>query len=497
MTKKVTGKDLEKLLEGVLSERTSIDIKGAKKEDLYQKLALPSDAGISKTDIEDIAGRKDPKTLFSYADMASAYRAGQKKPNHDDYETMVKIADKTNDGVIKSDWKTLTTTDPEDPAQMGKIKDIDLKTQIYEPDSMAFQQMASIGMQASKGDSKLGKMPEGLAASAKVFFAGKNTFKERLDVISKFSTTVFNNEKLDGMSINEVLAASLFGDYLNTIVKEMDSGSGAYQFEVLLATMAGGSVVGKGDIDDGGNITDGTMGAVDFQMNDGTYGSAKYYANLGTTNITQSVKGFKDKVGKSTLYVVAHKVGDATLARSKRGEGDPKSITELHIYLISVVPVHENPTVGQHFVIATNGVAGPAEVGVVKSGKLQVTKYIDKADPIIIKISPNNQKLKDALTKATEKSGKEIKNAFVAFKELFSNLSKANQKMQRYSSTGETTAGEDALKGLDNADDQMVSLIQQISGKTVSGERTKRKITESQKITAKMLQKLIEENFKK
>ena len=495
---KVTGKDLERLIEGALSERTNIDIKGATLPDLRKKLGLPSDSKITKKKIQSVAGLRNPPHAFKYDDMAAAYFQGQKSPSFDPYETSIDVAGTTDDETIKSDWETLTTTDPEDPAKMGGIGDIDIDAQTYKSDSIAFQQMASIGMQASAGDSAImGKMPEGLAASTKVFFADKNTFKERLDAISKFSTMVFDDKKFTNMSVEQILAASLFGDYLNTIVKEMDSGSGAYQFEVLLATMAGGTVVGKGDVNDSGNIEAGTMGAVDFVMNDGTYGSAKYYANLGTTSITQSVKGFKNKLGKSTLYVVAHKVGDSTKSRSNRGESDPTKITELHIYLISVVTVHENPTVGQHFAIATNGVAGAAEAGSVKSGQLQVTKYIGNTEPIVIKISPNNQTLKNALETATKNSGEEIKNAFGAFKELFSNLSKANQKMQRYSSTGETDAGEAALQGLDNADEQMVSLIQQLSGKKISGQKKQRKVTEEQKITKEHILKLIEESFNK
>ena len=69
-----------------------------------------------------------------------------------------------------------------DPTQVGNIKDIDMAKQIYEPDSIAFGQMANIGAQASDPSKKkpLGKFPEGLAASINTFFKGKSTFEERV-----------------------------------------------------------------------------------------------------------------------------------------------------------------------------------------------------------------------------------------------------------------------------------------------------------------------------
>ena len=114
-----------------------------------------------------------------------------------------------------------------------------------------------------------------------------------------------------------------------------------------------------------------------------------------------------------------------------------------------------------------------------------------------ILISPNNEKFKEALAVAAENSTTEIKEAFAEFKDIFSELNNANQKMQRYSSTGDMAAGEASLLGLDTADEKMVNLIGKISvGKKVSGDRKERKIAE-QKITADFLKKLISESFKR
>ena len=63
---KVTGKDLERLIEGALSERTNIDIKGATLPDLRKKLGLPSDSKITKKKIQSVAGLRNPPHAFKY-----------------------------------------------------------------------------------------------------------------------------------------------------------------------------------------------------------------------------------------------------------------------------------------------------------------------------------------------------------------------------------------------------------------------------------------------
>ena len=100
---KVTGKDLERLIEGALSERTNIDIKGATLPDLRKKLGLPSDSKITKKKIQSVAGLRNPPHAFKYDDMAAAYFQGQKSPSFDPYETSIDVAGTTDDETIKSD----------------------------------------------------------------------------------------------------------------------------------------------------------------------------------------------------------------------------------------------------------------------------------------------------------------------------------------------------------------------------------------------------------
>lgn len=499
MTKKIGKDEFKKLLEGALSERTSIQFSrdNVPPDEVEQKLKLPDDFFKPRdgqiTKARTLFGMDGDKDKLDFDDLAIAHS----KP---DGTAAKDIANKiaNTQGVepdVKNDWDYLNRQKSTDPTQMGDIKDIDVDAQTYTSDSMAFQQMANIGSQKTDPTTPTGMMAEGLAASISTFFDGTKTFKERLDKISAFSTAVFDTKKIENMSVTEMLAASLFGDYLNTIVKEIDSGSGAYQFEVLLAQMAGGSVTGKGDVDASGNVTSGQMGAVDFVMNDGTYGSAKYYANLGASTVTQSVSGFNNKVGKPILYVVAHKVGTPGAAVTKRGTSDPTEIQEIHIYLVSITPIVEEPKIDEHFLVHTNGT--DPHYAKVKGGKILIMSELSSAEAITVKISPNNEKFKDALKIAADASDQKIKAAFSEFQSLFSNLNKANQKMQRYSSTGDEKIGNEALEGFDEADKGMVSLIELISsGKKVVDTGTKREIQES-KITANFLKKLIQESFKK
>ena len=507
MTKKVTGKEFKDLLEGVLTERTSIKfpkkIAKMSNADFADALDVPEEEVVG-TQFKNVSNLdRSPSDTFDSDDMAVAYSKGV---GNRDYDTVQKIVDKTGIDSIKDDWKDLGKFTSTDPTEMGDIEDIDIDAQTYEPDSMVFQQMANIGSQNSDPSKPVGMMPEGLAASVKTFFDGTSTFEERLQKISAFSTAVFDEKEIKNMRVTELLAAAIFGDYLNTIVKEMDAGSAAYQFEALLAQMAGGSVTGKGDMDAEGNPISGQMGAVDFVMNDGTFGSAKYYANLNAGSISQSVQGFKNKVGKPILYVIAHKVGDAEAPRSYRGESDPEKITELDIYLVSVTPIVDKPKIGPHFLITTNGLN--PHYGYVKGGELKPLAKVatEGVQAIKVKISPNNEKFKDALKTAADNSDKSIKDAFSQFQSLFKNLNKANQKMQRYSSTGDTNAGNDALEGFDEADNEMTKLIELIStGQQVTATGTRssgakqREITpkNEQKITSDLLRKLIEESFKK
>ena len=179
MTKKVTGADLKKLLEGALSERTSVKLSG-NKVPMLNALDVPvekhSDFTIDQ--IMNMAKSAKPPKTFDIDDMYKAYADSYGGTTSRNYDNIERLSNHTTNQDIKDDWKAVKASpQPEDPKAMGTIKDIDIDTQTYTPDSMAFQQMASIGTQNSDPNSPSGMMPEGLAASVATFFNGTNTLQ--------------------------------------------------------------------------------------------------------------------------------------------------------------------------------------------------------------------------------------------------------------------------------------------------------------------------------
>mgnify|MGYP003628032616 CR=1 FL=1 len=486
MSNKLTKKKIDLLIEQVLMEKDlPINVKKHTKEEYLNNIFTSSgrnQTGVKSLKIDqykDLSGKDGDKNDLTAADYE---KAG--------------IEDPVVKQVLKhgySNHKKAAIDPIKDPTEIGNIKNIEMDKQVYKPQSIAFGQMANIGMQSSDPTTAvpLGKMAEGLAASISAFFDGTATFEDRVQKISKFSETVFKKEKIENLKVTDVLAASLFLDYLTTVVREIDAGAGAYQFEALLAAMAGGAVTGK----DEGKAGTGQMGAVDFIMNDGSFGSSKYYSTAGSGDISQAYTGFSNKVGKTTLYIIAHKKGtDNTQVSS--GEADPTKITQLNIYLVSVMPLIQNPTKPKHFKVWVNG--GSAKTGTDTSGKLNISPSLKSATPIVIKVAGGGANtLRASLEASTKKSGTDIQNAYKHFQEVFKEMYNANQKAQRYASTGDTTVGNAALASLGTADDKFIDLAAQLSNTTkdtaaIKKDRTIDPVQENKTKSLKELDKLIE-----
>ena len=483
MSNKLTKEKLDSLIEQVLNEKLNVNVKNFNKDDF--DLEIFGKSKKSKRDVKAL-------DLDSYKALSKA--GGDEDTLTDkDYEVAgvedPVVKQVVRHGLVKHRKAAI---DPiKDPTQIGDIENIDIDAQTYEPESIAFGQMANIGMQASNpSDPKpIGKMAEGLAASISTFFDGTKTFEDRVMKISNFSKTVFDEKKIENPKVTQVLAASLFLDFLTTIVREIDSGAGAYQFEALLATMAGGAVTGKAEGDSG----TGQMGAVDFIMNDGSLGSSKYYTTVDSGKITQAYSGFAGKAGKTTLYIIAQKKGDASTTVAS-GQSDPTKIVQLNIYLVSVMPLRQRPTKASHFKVWVNG-AESAKSGTASSGKLNISRHISGNTPIVIEVASGASKtLKQSLEASAKKSGKKIENAYRYFQEVFKEMYNANQKAQRYASTGDVEVGNAALTSLGTADDRFIDLAAQLSSTTKDKTDIKkdRKIKESKTKSLKDLDKLIE-----
>ena len=499
-SKKLNKKILDQLVLEVLQEKM-ISV------DLGDKFDIESWSKAEKKKLTDPHLNKDPITNLTKLDPTPTVTLDADDiqlafvNGGEDKETAKHIVKKGTTPSIKAAAKAAFRSPPKmDAKKMGDIKDIEMAKQTYAPQSIAFGQMANIGVEQS---TTLGQFPEGVGAAVKTFFDGTSTFFGRIEKISKFSKAVFSNKKtaINKMSQTELLSASLFLDYLTTMVKEMDSGTGAYQFETLLAVMAGGTVVGKGDINtDSGKSS--TMGAVDFLMNDGTAGSAKYYSNVGGGKLTQSMKGFA--FNQPVLYIIAHKKEDRSSFVTK-GTADPRKIIGLNIYFVVVklvVNVPPDKRKPENFEFRTHGDKSVSKMSGTTT-HVNISQNIKKKKPLSIYVAAaNGESLKDALSDVTEKADKNLKNAYSYFQEMFKEMYNANQKAQRYASTGDKGIGNAALTSLSTADDRFIDLAAELSVKTTGRSRNKdlktktadikkqQKITETKSI--KDLDKLIE-----
>ena len=301
-------------------------------------------------------------------------------------------------------------------------------------------------------------------------------------------------ETLNNMDLQEFSQRILVLDILNTIVKEMDAGSGAYMFEYFLALLVLGKIQGKETTEEG------KMGTTDFtyEVGDETkHGSAKYYSNPKQTS--QKIGGFLDLAKKGVTevqYVVAAKKDDVKyFGKASRGQADPNRIIALEVYT-------------PKYTFETSGSGEGLAISSIKMGKEEVTfdtskVYVggalgEKKFPIYI-VSARTRTFKEMMQKDI-KTVLSNKKKFMGYVEqFFDSMEKADENSRIYMGdtdakglmdSRQVSAADATTKNIDDAKkafDGIVSVFNQ----------SPEEMTESQKITAKMLQKLIEENFKK
>ena len=533
MADKITEDTIKKLIEEALKEEQLNEFKhdttgtGSKWADLKKRLFNTSTGdGTNKTQVKDIAKLDGTGEFLEPEDFKIAASTKSGDALKDKYvanskATAAKIIKKAVDpfksqasAAMKSviDARTGTPStggtlvDP-DKFKVGSKTKANKGLDVYEPDSIAFGQMANIGMQnsdTSNPNNAVGEIQLGIGTAMKEFFKDKTTFKSRIDALNTFTESIIKTGTLPSLGMKELIQATLISDFLSTIVTEMDSGSGAYNFEMFLAAIAGGSVTGKAE-DVATNEAKGQMGAIDFVTADGSLGSAKYYGTA--TGLNQAIGGFDNKKGKTTLYVIAIKRNSVTAAQGgKDTTSDPALIQALDIYLVSIMPTVDEPKEdSKHFKVKINGEdAGEGKFN--SSGKLIVSASDDNsiaarntnATPIRLFITGGpNKTLKKQLDQLTKQESTDIQKAYQRFQALFANLTAANQNAQAYASDGDKAKGEEAMSTLQDSDKQLLDLVDLITGdQKQTLDRTARKITE-QKITANFLKKLISESFKR
>ena len=549
MTKKVTGKDLEKLIEGVLSERKNIAIepfpdKSEKDfgthndvkqwfdeffEDFYKGgLAKPGSAGY--TAFGD--------TIRGKAEATSANRVAAAKTlltvlNKDSTGTDLSDEDVENltpaqKEVVSRFLNTLAssannTTFPDKAKILGDLQAIvsgvksDVDTdEIPQRIPVADKKISSISsfsfsrLESSDASVIAGEFLGSQNELINSIFAGKGV-KSRIEKLSQTSKDAWDliaGGTPSGTN-RENVQKLMMVDLINSMVNEIDSRAGAYFFEGFCALLFGGKVVG------------GSMGGADFEIGD-TKGSSKFYSNWG--GFGQAVLNFevyagdKQKTGKIVHYVIIIKDKTAPITEADKGarEGAVYSFN-MHYIGVKTMKGTTSNTLDFTLVDHRGNIIGESKSRVLKKGSKLKLSDPNYAVPSLVgsfqlysgSAQNFSQALDASLKDDTGKMSKEnnLKATITIVRDYFDNMFKAEESTKKYINMTRDNpkeilnVGQEALRFTDEASSNLDKLVVALSPKKseetkISGDPGKRTIAE-QKITAKMLQKLIEENFKK
>ena len=310
---KVTGKDLESLIERVTLTGLRDKIYDPKKTD-YDANEQP---------ISSLAQNDDDNTSISQADVTKAF-ADNDQPEKDAASFLggaIKRSEPESKKIL-----TYLANASTDAAEFtaGDIQTIDSE----KIRSLAFKQLQTVSADPSE-PSEMGQFPEGIGTAMSTIFSGVNTFQDRLVKLKEVCESAISNlgtvSRAD--TPTSAIANMLILDYVTTLVREVDSGAGAYNFEALLAMLTGGRVIGKERVA-------GQLGGADFKSADGSLGSSKFYGRL--SGIEQSSKGFR--LNEPVFYVIAVKQSSDEKGRTS----DARMITGLKIYTLSVIKLGDN-----------------------------------------------------------------------------------------------------------------------------------------------------------
>ena len=458
---KVTGKDLQRLIEGALNEKITLSAL----PDLIDPIEIPK---AKAKDIKSLANNDKVQSDISQDDVSIAFKAPN-KPEKDAANFIaksIKPAEKESNEMIRFNAKAAS-----DAAEFtaGEVEIIDPKEIV----SIAYQSLQPVSADP-EDNTVMGQYPEGIGNAMSAVFSGVNSFKGRLEKLAEVCKEASNPEEDTKGPKTDAIAKLLVFDYVSTMVQQVDSGSSAYMFESFLAMLVGGRVSGKEKIK-------GKMTAVDFKTADGSLGSSKYYGSMN--NIGQSAKGFK--VGEPVFYVIAIKQFGEEAKKEKNTA--PRKIVGLKIYNLVVTKLIENKGGKDYFAYKYNN-------GVVKVEKIKTGSRLNFSRGLSKKGNPQELKLLTTTNpkEVPEKVDADINSSIDQFKVVSSSLQVASEKSQAYGSTGDIAKGDDALKSLKAADDAMLNLAKIISGKDVVN-----RAIQKETITKEHILKLIEESFNK
>lgn len=227
----------------------------------------------------------------------------------------------------------------------------------------------------------------------------------------------------------KMLAEVTILDMFNSMSKEFDSGTGAYLFEYMLATITDGQVLGKEKTDAG------KMGAADFIDNEGNPGSAKYYGR--GEGLAQSVKGFRDRYKKSKeevkiRYVIgikkqgAEQISTDKDLKRRRGTSDPSRLMAIEIF----TPMISYNLINNREVIKIDGTE------VKLSGEdITISKHLKKSSGVLYMATLRTQTFREMIDGAFGEEDKLAQQVYNLFKTYLGEIKKARELGKEYTQT--------------------------------------------------------------
>jgi len=419
-----------------------------------------------------------------------------------------------------------------------------LKTLRDQIDDAAKSDQTALGKRFTTAKGDFGEFDFADSSLIKRFFGNTDTVSNRIKKVSaislKFLEMAEKGEKYSG-SNSDFLSEIQLLDLITSVVKDYDSGAGAYVFEYFLALLAGGNVEGKATTDAG------KMGAADlvYTIEGGErYGSAKF-VQRGSSS--QAVSGFqslfKKKFGKDPTdptftpstaeileveYVITVKksdfvgtakdplTADDSLQEAKVNtvgvSSDPSRIIALMVW---------TPTItfdGDVFKVAENGQEleiEKASVGKAGGLKLDISKFGESTGTIYM-ARHRTETFKSMLTSTLKNQNEDLLKAFEGLQKYMESLQEAETNVRLYTTTRAENDdskkkrigyADEAFKDLTQAEGYFKQVVENIGyNHSVPGTEDvvrsplkvrDNSVTKEQKVTSDFLKKIIKETLKK
>lgn len=290
----------------------------------------------------------------------------------------------------------------------------------------------------------------------------EDTFQGRIKKISEFSQNLASASDNDDDAVKKLRTMgplrftqyALVLDYLASIAKQVDAGSGAYMFETFLAALAGGYVTGKE------TTVSGQMGGADFTFGkDGVRGSSKYLKP--GSDASQAASGFEKE--EYVHYVIARKILETKTGSRKTDDVSSTDVDQVIGFQINypILQVVEPKSVFQ-FIELKNGKPTPyktidlfraaktGDITKAKGGAVDRIKIPTTINSLgVLQIATiNGERYRDLLSDAIEYIGGDIKQVFVQFQTAFDKVNSAKESVGSYSISGKQQDGNKAIQDL-------------------------------------------------